>query len=401
MSAPAQSRTANLLLAAGALVVFFSAAEIVCRVFDLRPRMGGALSNPPWLQNRWLLPRDDYRAAFAADGFLGRYYDVYEWDRWRFYRLRPDREVSFLDPFAPRESREATRWTVHTGPEGYRTPAFTQHPSPGTRRVVALGDSSTFGWGVEDGEAYPAQLGRALARQGGDRAGDRAGAWEVLNLGVPGYSTFQGRVMLEREALPLAPGVVLWSYLSNDGAMTGEADRAAYARREGPVGALLEALHHSRAYETLEAWIARARGAAASQPRSDVRNIASLAEAAGNAREAVALARSAGVPIVLVANCVRGDTAAVLARAAQETGTPYLDATALVEAAIPRIASDPEFEKDREIVAARYGAARVARDPRLYGFLPDLCHPNATGHRLIAEALAPLVAGAAARETTP
>lgn len=387
-----------MLLAAGTLVVFFSVAEIVCRAVDLRPRMGSALSNPAWLRERWLLPRDDYREAFAADGFLGRYYDVYEWDRWRFYRLRPEREVSFLDPFAPRASREATRWTVHTGPEGYRTPAFTKQPAPGRRRVVALGDSSTFGWGVEDGEAYPAQLEHRLASKEGAGPGE---GWEVLNLGVPGYSTFQGRVMLEREALPLSPDVVIWSYLSNDGAMTGEADRAAYARREGAIGALLAALHHSRAYETLEAWIAHARGAAATQPRSDVRNIASLAEAAANAREAVASARRAGVPIVLVANCVRGETAGVLARVAQEAAAPYLDATALVEAAIPRIAADPRLAAEREALVARYGATRLAKEPRLYGFLPDLCHPNAIGHRLIADALAPLVAGAAARAAAP
>ncbi len=399
MSTPGQSRGANLLLAVGAVSFFLATAEIVCRLVDLRPRMGGAMANPPWLQSRWLLPRDDYREAFAAGGFLGRYYDVYEWDRWRFYRLRPDREVSFLDPFTPPDAREATRWTVHTGPEGYRTPAFERAPKPGRLRVVALGDSSTFGWGVEDGETYPARLEAVLDR---DEASSRdAGDWEVLNLGVPGYSSFQGRVMLEREALPLAPDVVTFSYLANDGAMTGEADRTTYAQREGPVGALLALLHRSRAYETLEAWIARARGGAAGRPRSDVRNIESLGEAGRNVREAVQLARQAGVPLVIVANCVRGNTAAVLANVAQETGAPYLDAAALVEAALPRIARDPEFAQDRERLAQRYGAHRLAADPRLYGFLPDLCHPNATGHRLIAEALAGIVKEAAGKAAQP
>ena len=399
MNAKAQSRAANLLLAVGAVLFFLSTAEIVCRLVDLRPRMGGAMANPPWLRSRWLLPRDDYREAFAAEGFLGRYYDVYEWDRWRFYRLRPDREVVFLDPFAPRESREATRWTVHTGPQGYRTLPFGHAKSAGKRRVIALGDSSTFGWGVEDGEAYPARLGEALDRRVPGKDGKPG--WDVLNLGVPGYSTFQGRVMLEREALPLAPDIVTWSYLSNDGAMTGEADRASYAQREGKVGALLEVLHRSRAYETLEAWIARARGAAAEKPRSDVRNVGSLAEAGENVRGAVAVARRAGVPLVIVANCVRGSTAAVLAGVAQQTGTPYLDATALVESALPRIAQDPELAPDRENLVRRYGAQKLASDPRLYGFLPDLCHPNAIGHRLIAEALAGIVADAAIPAASP
>jgi lysophospholipase L1-like esterase len=394
VSASTQSRVANLGLALGAVVVFLSIAELVCRVVDLRPRLGGATANPPWLQNRWLLPRDDYREAFAAEGFLGRYYEVYEWDRWRFYRLRPDRDVEFLDLFAPREAREATRWTVRTGPQGYRTPDFSKTPAPGRRRVVALGDSSTFGWGVDGAEAYPARLEAALGARDGnvESDGGKERAWEVLNLGVPGYSTFQGLVMLEREALPLGPDVVTWSYLSNDGAMTGEADRVSYARREGAVGALLAWLHRSRAYETLEAWIARARGASAERPASGVRNVTSYEEAAQNVREAVGVARRAGVPLVLVANCVRGPAAEVLARVSHETGAPYLDATALVEAALPRIAGDPEFAADRQHLAGRYGERALAVDRRLYGFLPDHCHPNAIGHRLIGEALAGIVA---------
>lgn len=383
----ASSRLANGLLAVGALVVFLGAAELLCRVVDLRPRMGGAEANPPWLSERWLLPRDDYREAFASEGFLGRYYDLYEWDRFRFYRLRPDAEVSLLDVFAPTAVREGTRWTVRTGPEGYRTGRFGVAPEPGRRRVVALGDSSTFGWGVAAEESYPAQLEETL--EGGDDG------WEVLNLGVPGYSTFQGTVMLARDALALSPDVVTWSYLSNDGAMTGAADRATYVQRVGWLGGLLEALHHSRFYETLEAWIGKLRSQAT--PPQGVRNISGWAEAEANVRGAVAAAKAAGVPLVLVANCVRGPAAEVLARVAGETQTPYLDATRLLEEAIPRLADDPAFETDRARIVARYGARAVAANPMLLGFLPDLCHPNPTGHRLIAQALAPLVEKAAAR----
>lgn len=379
-----QSRVANVLLALAAVVVFVAGAEVLCRVFDLRPKMGGAQANPPWLSERWLLPRDDYREAFASEGFLGRYYDLYEWDRFRFYRLRPSASVSLLDVFAPAAAREATRWSARTGPEGYRTEGFSPEPPPGRRRVVALGDSSTFGWGVEAGDAYPAQLEKALG----------TGDWEVLNLGIPGYSTFQGTVMLAREALPLAPDVVTWSYLSNDGAMTGESDRATYAQRAGWVGALLEILHHSRFYDTLEAWIGRLRSGA--RPATGVRNVAGWGEAEANVRGAVAAARAGQVPLVLVANCVRGPVAEVLARVAHDTATPFLDATRLVEDALPRIATDPAFEADRAQIVARYGQKAVTANPKLLGFLPDLCHPNAVGHRLIAEALAPLVAEAAA-----
>src|SRR5690606_12738629 len=147
-----------------------------------------------------------------------------------FFRLRPDAHLELVDVMAPEAVRERTRWSVHTNGRGFRTPAFEDRPAAGVLRIVALGDSSTFGWGVEHFAAWPERLRSALAR----RWNLPRGRIEVINLGVPGYSSFQGRVLLERTALGLAPDLVVWSYLANDGAATGESDAEAYARRLGP-----------------------------------------------------------------------------------------------------------------------------------------------------------------------
>ena len=48
---------------------------------------------------------------------------------------------------------------------------------PGTKRWLAIGDSVTFGWGVEDEESWPAQLEAQLREQGH--------AVELINYGVP------------------------------------------------------------------------------------------------------------------------------------------------------------------------------------------------------------------------
>jgi len=377
---------ANLALSLASLVVFVALAEGTARLVDLRPRSGGALANPAWLGERWLVPRKDYRERLADAGFLSRYYELFQWDRFLFYRLRPERRLDMIDPLAPGAAEGRANWTVETNAEGFRGAEFAPSPAAGRHRIVSLGDSSTFGWGVPADEAYPARLREALAREIGwpeERV-------EVLNLGVPGYSSFQGQVLLQRTGLALHPEAVTWGFGANDGAFTGESDRLAYERRRGWSGALLAALHTSRAFEAFEAWfdVAAARLARTSvEPKSE-RNVASYAETARNAAEAVAAARAAGVPLVLVAQCMRGPAAATLAEVARETGTPFLDATALLDEAVPGLANGAAYAELRARAAARYGESTLAASPYLLAFLPDGCHPNAWGHEAIAEALA-------------
>jgi lysophospholipase L1-like esterase len=384
----------NLLLAAGSLTIFAAGAELLARAADLRPAGGTALANPPWMGDRVLL-RDDYRDEMAKAGVLSRYYDLYEWDRFLFYRLRPDVDVELLDVFTPLHALERSRWSVHTNSRGFRTPEFADATAPGVVRIVVLGDSSTFGWGVEHFETYAEQLGTALARRWSiDRS-----RIEIVNLGVPGYSSFQGRVLLERFALGLDPDVIVWSYLSNDGAMTGESDQTTYEKRIGASGALLAALHQSRAFETLEAWIAVARGrvqpAVALDPHDAAqRNIPSYRVAAVNLHSVINLARDRGVPIVLVGQCTRGEPAVMMARIAHATDTPYLDATGLLDGSIEAMKTDERFTDLRGMQRERYGSGELARHPKWLAFLPDTCHPNAFGHHLVGDALADVIASA-------
>jgi lysophospholipase L1-like esterase len=379
------------VLALGTLGLFLAGAELLARSVDLRPAGGTALVNPPWLGGRWLL-RSDYREEMAAEGILARYYDLYEWDRYLFFRLRPEADVELIDVMAPPELRARTHWSVHTNGAGFRTPEFAVQPAPGVTRIVVLGDSSTFGWGVEHFEAYPERLRTALAA----RTGVPRERIEVLNLGVPGYSSFQGRVLLEQVALPLHPHLVVWSYLSNDGALTGVRDAATYRQRLGPMGALLEGLHRSRAFEALEGWIAVARRRLRAVPEPDERdpeqrNIASYADSAANVRTAVAAARAASVPIVLLAQCVRGAPSAVLRQVAAEEGVPFLDGTALLDAEIPALAQAKHYARERERLRQRWGEDALAGHPAWHAYLPDRCHPNPVGHEIVAQALADVV----------
>ena len=79
-------------------------------------------------------------------------------------------------------------------------------PKPaGVRRVLALGDSFTFGHAVEAAEAWPAVLEGLLNARGGPR-------YEVVNAGVGGYGTGQELLLYEDLESRVEPDLVVLGF---------------------------------------------------------------------------------------------------------------------------------------------------------------------------------------------
>lgn len=99
---------------------------------------------------------------------------------------------------------------VTTNSRGFRGREVDAPKPPGRIRMVALGDSVTFGWGVNDADTFCSQLEHELRSQhpGVDL--------EVVNLAVPGYATRQEVALLRRNLAELQPDVVLVGFYTND-----------------------------------------------------------------------------------------------------------------------------------------------------------------------------------------
>lgn len=98
--------------------------------------------------------------------------------------------------------------TVHTDAQGMRGPAVAPVRSSGTARVLVVGDSFAFGWGVEDAESFPRRLEARWRSEGR--------AVEVLNAAVPGYSADHHLVYLREQGFALEPDLVLVALCQND-----------------------------------------------------------------------------------------------------------------------------------------------------------------------------------------
>ncbi|MFN7955228.1 MAG: GDSL-type esterase/lipase family protein [bacterium] len=84
-------------------------------------------------------------------------------------------------------------------------------PKPsGTLRILALGDSFTWGWGAPADATYPSQLEERL------RAAHPEQRIEVVNGGVSGYGTVQELLLLDRIGAAIQPDIVVLFYYRND-----------------------------------------------------------------------------------------------------------------------------------------------------------------------------------------
>ena len=126
-------------------------------------------------------------------------------------KLTPAPNLEHLD-----WNREFQVWHRHNA-LGLRGPEIVVDKSPSRTRVLAVGDSMTYGIGVEYDETYSAVIEALDPRL------------QVINAGVPAYSGAQELLLLREHIGPLAPDVVIVAYFWND---LFESYRDAYPRVE-------------------------------------------------------------------------------------------------------------------------------------------------------------------------
>jgi len=96
--------------------------------------------------------------------------------------------------------------------QGWRSPEFEIRKPAGVYRILLLGGSVPYGWGVEEGDELPRVLERRLNAK--RLAGDRR--IEVINTGVPGWKLLERLTLLEQEGLGWQPDMVILTLVATD-----------------------------------------------------------------------------------------------------------------------------------------------------------------------------------------
>ena len=120
--------------------------------------------------------------------------EIYQPDEKLYWRLKPNQDCYTKIDHKP----------VHINSHGTRGPEFNPAKPPGTFRVLSLGDSRTFGWGLTDEETYSRRLEQLLKAQMGQQK-----TVEVINAGVNAWSYPQMLVFYRDFAAKWQPDLVL------------------------------------------------------------------------------------------------------------------------------------------------------------------------------------------------
>lgn len=126
--------------------------------------------------------------------------------------LRESEHDVLVYEFAPGARGHAWGADVEINSHGFRDREFETEKPAGTTRIVALGDSATFGIRLAPEVLWPKVLEDMLI------AGEslHGGTYEALNLGIVGYDTLEEVAFFERTGLAFQPDHVVVAFHLND-----------------------------------------------------------------------------------------------------------------------------------------------------------------------------------------
>ena len=174
---------------------------------------------------------------------------------------------------------------------GFRHPEVSRAKPAGTWRAFALGDSQTYGAGVDAPQAYPSQA-EAMLRE-------RAPAGlsvELINAGISGYTSLQALRLVRLKLLEWQPDALVVDCRTHD------SNREDVPGAVGDAGLLERLTFHSRLAWTLRFVVELLRPENARPMRVDAleRTAESLAAAFGNHEPIAQLAREHDLQLIFV-----------------------------------------------------------------------------------------------------
>ena len=124
--------------------------------------------------------------------------------------VQPSRHAGIVYELRPNVRGRFMGQSVLINSQGLHDHEYSRRKEAGTFRIVGVGDSSLFGWGVPFEESGLKVLERRLNEK------SRAQKFEVIDFAVPGYNTAMEAETFVKRCLEYSPDLVLLNFNTND-----------------------------------------------------------------------------------------------------------------------------------------------------------------------------------------
>ncbi|MCO6430636.1 MAG: SGNH/GDSL hydrolase family protein [Deltaproteobacteria bacterium] len=367
--------------------------ESFCRILNLesvfkKDAQAIALEMPAWMQKE--KNTSIKTASVAADKDALEWLSMFEEGSGFRVRLIPGIERRIVNTFSQIPADREYRYLVRANSLGFRGPEIETVKDPAVFRIMIFGDSSSFGWGVDQEITFSSRLESLLSKSLNRRV-------EVANFAIPGDSSEYGRLIFDRFSPQFEYDMIILGFGANDAKHSFFSHQSQVENFKANAAAqkLKAAARSSALFRTIENLLSsspssstEAKDLPAKKPavpkRRYVENLEYMARAAleRGARQAM-----------LISLCTPSGYASAAGSLAEEKGYLYFNGQRYLLKQIPIIASGDLYPEVVSEMRASY-PDELKREELFY-VTSDSCHPNKLGHLLLADRIAQIITSSA------
>ena len=366
----------SFLFSTFVVFMFFCLLEMILHFSGFQPSISyKKFVFPAWMEELDPLVLANYQSYVAEQGFVNEDVYAYRPDLRYGYLLKPDLQLTVSNYSSAMFFDKLPPWTIVSDARGYRVSA--QHSKVegnATHTLHVIGDSSSFGWGLEFEDSYPQLLAGKLKQISSSGV-------IVKNYSTPGFTSYQGRLLLEDRIEIKNGDIVLVSFGSNDSYPSLRSENVRFKARNSMLGKVSWSLDRLLIIKWMRTLIH-----SLPEPRipKTKNNRVSLEDYQKNLSAIFKEILQRGGKPHFINICNRGSYHSVAEQAAKSAHIPFYN---FPEKFKPYLSKVHDLFPEKFVTYFDAYGKFLEEDTRLAFLFPDLCHPNAIGHGLMANAI--------------
>ena len=361
------------------VLIFFGLLESVLRFSEFQPTLPyKKFKVPAWMEELDPLVLARYQSFIAAQDFVNKDVYAYKPDLRYGYLLKPNLQLNVSNYSSPVFKDKLSSWTIVSDSIGNRISLQSpkrQYSEVEGRVLHILGDSTSFGWGVNFEDSYSQILKEKINQS------NKITKLIVKNYSIPGFTSYQGRLLLGDKVKVKKGDIALVSFGANDSYPSIKSDQIYFQTRNSLLGKVNWSLNRLKLYKWLKSILHYFPEPTIFETKN--RRV-SLEEYKENLKFIFAsILKEGGTPI-FINICNDGEYGVAAENTAKALDIPFYNFPELFK---PYLNKVHNFYPEKFVNYFEAYGKIIEKENTLIFLFPDLCHPNSIGHELMADIL--------------